>query len=109
MNIPITDPYYAVKMKVLQALYCVKDPELDINIVDLGLVYHIDINEDEGMISIQMTLSTPACPMSNMITNHVIVAVEHELDSYNAEVELVWEPRWNYDHISAEGRVALGL
>lgn len=109
MNIAITDPHYAVKMKVLHALYCVKDPELNINIVDLGLVYHINIHEDEGMISIQMTLSTPACPMSNMITNHVIVAVEHELDSYNAEVELVWEPRWNYDHISAEGRTALGL
>lgn len=109
MNVPITDPYYALKMKVLQALYCVKDPELNINIVDLGLVYHIDVNEDESLISIQMTLSTPACPMSNMITNHAIVAVEDALVNYTVKVELVWEPRWNYDHISAEGRVALGL
>lgn len=109
MNIDITDTAYSEKMKVLQALYEVKDPELNINIIDLGLVYDIHIDKTLKIAAISMTLSTPACPMGNIITNHAKVAVEDELDGYAAEVELVWEPRWSYDNISAEGRVALGL
>ncbi len=109
MNIDITDPHYAVKMKAIQALYGVKDPELNINIVDLGLVYDIHVNEALKQVSVQMTLSTRSCPMGGIITNHARVAIEDELAGYDAEVELVWEPKWNYDNISAEGRAALGL
>lgn len=109
MNIDITDPHYAIKMKALQALYGVRDPELNINIVDLGLVYHIQVDEEKKLIGVQMTLSTRSCPLGNIITNHAKVAIEDELESYQAEVELVWEPKWSYDNISAEGRTALGL
>lgn len=109
MNIAITDPHYAVKMKVIQALYGVKDPELNINIVDLGLVYDIHINEEQKKVSVEMTLSTKSCPLGGIITNHARVAIEDELDGFDAEVELVWEPKWNYDNISVEGRTALGL
>lgn len=109
MNIDITDPHYSLKMKAIQALYGVKDPELNINIVDLGLVYDIYVNEALKQVSVQMTLSTRSCPMGGIITNHARVAIEDELHGYDAEVELVWEPKWNYDNISAEGRAALGL
>ena len=109
MNIDITDPHYTVKMKAIQALYGVKDPELNINIVDLALVYDIFINEEQKKVRIEMTLSTRSCPLGGIITNHARVAIEDELEGYEAEVELVWEPKWNYDNISAEGRAALGL
>ncbi|HEY9176280.1 MAG TPA: metal-sulfur cluster assembly factor [Flavipsychrobacter sp.] len=109
MNIAITDPHYAVKIKAIQALYGVTDPELNINIVDLGLVYDIHINEELKKVSVEMTLSTKSCPLGGIITNHARVAIEDKLDDYDAEVQLVWEPKWNYDKISAEGRIALGL
>lgn len=109
MNIDITDPQYSIKLKALQALHGVHDPELNINIVDLGLVYDVKVDEQARQVTVEMTLSTRSCPLGNIITNHARVAIEDELEGYNAEVNLVWEPKWTYENISAEGRAALGL
>jgi metal-sulfur cluster biosynthetic enzyme len=109
MEIDISDPQYAAKMKILQALYHVKDPELDINIIDLGLVYSIGVNDESKVINIQMTLSTPSCPLGGMITNHARFAIEDVFPGYTVNVELTWTPLWNYDMITTEGKAALGL
>ncbi|WP_276134276.1 metal-sulfur cluster assembly factor [Polluticoccus soli] len=108
MELDITDSDYRTKAIVLEALHQVSDPELGINIVDLGLVYGIDINEAEKTITVNMTLSTPSCPLGNFITNHVAVAVESSLPDYDATAKLVWEPKWNADRISAQGKAELG-
>jgi metal-sulfur cluster biosynthetic enzyme len=106
LEIEITDEYYEGKTAALNALYQVTDPELGINIVDMGLVYSIIVNEKKVLMS--MTLSTPSCPMGNFITAHAKMAIESALPDYEIQVELVWEPRWNAELISEEGKAALG-
>ncbi len=104
----ISDPYYNQKMKIIYALYAVMDPELGINIMDMGLVYDIEFNEEAKEINIIMTLSTPACPVGGAIVDQVGIAVEKEYPDYRTDVALVWDPPWGFDHISDAGREALG-
>lgn len=82
-------------MEVLKKCY---DPEILINIVDLGLVYDVDVEGDR--VHIKMTLTTPGCPMSTMIVDNVRQKVESIDGIKNAEVELVWDPPWTPDRIS---------
>lgn len=109
MNIEIADEQYADKINILQALYNVKDPELNINIVDLGLVYDITVNNEKKLVIVEMTLSTPSCPLGNIITHYAKLAIESAMTGYEACIELVWEPRWSYNNITPEGKQALGL
>lgn len=108
MIIPITDKDYDYKMAVLTALHEVMDPELNVNIVDLGLVYDLHIDDAEKMVTVVMTLSTPACPLGGIISAHVKVAVTQVLPAYDATVNLVWDPRWNADMVSESGKRLLG-
>jgi metal-sulfur cluster biosynthetic enzyme len=105
-KIEVTDPDYALKTAVQNALYKVVDPELNINIIDLGLVYNITIKNN--VIDIIMTLSTRSCPMGGMITAHAKIAVEDVCPGYTANALLVWEPKWNSDMVTQEGKAALG-
>ena len=104
----ISDPDYQVKTRILEALYEVSDPELNINIVDLGLVYGLQLHHETREIIIEMTLSTRSCPLGGLITSHVKLAAEGALSGYTATVNLVWEPKWNADRISDAGKAALG-
>ena len=82
-------------MEVLKKCY---DPEIPINIVDLGLVYDVNVEGDRAHI--KMTLTTPDCPMAAMILDNVKQKVESIDGIKKAEVELVWEPPWTPDRIS---------
>lgn len=86
----------------------VMDPELDINIVDLGLIYEVDVKEDE--VYILMTLTTPGCPLHGIFDEMVRreVGQLEDLSETDIEVELTFEPRWNPDMVSDEGRGKLG-
>ena len=86
----------------------VMDPELDINIVDLGLIYEIDIKEDE--VFILMTLTTPGCPLHGIFDEMVRreVGKLENLAETDIEVELTFEPRWSPDMVSEEGQGKLG-
>ena len=106
-EIEISDPEYEAKMRVLNALSEVKDPELGVNIVDLGMVYNIEINDNSIILS--MTLSTPSCPMSGMIVSHTRIAIEQIVPEFDVDIRLVWTPKWSYELISDTGRVALGI
>ncbi|MCD6062435.1 MAG: metal-sulfur cluster assembly factor [Flavipsychrobacter sp.] len=108
MELNIADSDYRTKMTVLEALHQVADPELGINIVDLGLVYNVVVNEPQKEIIVEMTLSTPSCPLGNFITSHATIATENALPGYHATVNLVWEPKWSADFISAQGKAELG-
>ena len=92
---------------VLEALKEVIDPELGINVVDLGLIYGVEVKEAGGRIT--MTLTTPGCPLHESIGEAVQVALQEMLPLLgDVAVHLVWDPRWTPDRISEEGRWALG-
>ncbi len=108
MEITLNDPFAPELMKAQTALMQVVDPELYVNIIDLGLVYGVDFSED-GKITVTMTLSTPHCPLGDAITGGVCNALGKVFPDREVEVDLVWEPAWSYDNISEDGKAQLGL
>ncbi|MGX6442519.1 metal-sulfur cluster assembly factor [Neobacillus sp. K501] len=96
-----------VKEKILETLKTVYDPELNINVVDLGLIYHVEIT-DGADVSITMTLTTPGCPLHDSITSGVRYAVQGMEETRNVEVNLVWEPAWSPEKMTPEGLRLLG-
>ena len=96
------------KEQVLEALKAVIDPELLVNIIDLGLVYDVFI-EDGGKVTIQMTLTSPGCPLSMVFEELVPAAVKNVKSVTSVMIDLVWEPAWNPDMISDETKEELGI
>ncbi len=92
--------------QVLETLKQVVDPELGINLVDLGLVYGIAIDGPD--VRVKMTLTTPGCPMHDSLVKGAERAVSQIPGIASASVELVWDPPWNPNMISPEGMAALG-
>ncbi|GGE43905.1 DNA methyltransferase [Pullulanibacillus camelliae] len=91
---------------VLQALKTVIDPELGINIVDLGLIYGIDVDFDRN-VKVTMTLTTPGCPLHSSIESGVL-GVLQKLDGIGrSDVDIVWEPRWSPENMSKDAKTAL--
>jgi metal-sulfur cluster biosynthetic enzyme len=88
----------------LAALNHVYDPEIGLNVVDLGLIYQIDFDEDNKRIDASMTLTTQFCPMGESITNDVIQALDTSFPGYLVQVNLTFDPPWNADRISPEGQ-----
>ena len=92
---------------VRTALRQVKDPELDLNIIDLGLVYDVEIAE--GEVRVTMTLTSPGCPAGPMITNDVY-RVLRALDGVkDVNIDIVWEPYWTPERIDPKIRALMGL
>jgi metal-sulfur cluster biosynthetic enzyme len=92
---------------IRKALRAVKDPELNLNIVDLGLVYDIEIN-DVGDVAVRMTLTSPGCPAGPEIVGDVNQTIR-DLDGVNSvDVEIVWEPYWTPERIDPRVRAFLG-
>ncbi len=79
------------------------DPEIGINIVDLGLVYELSLSETQE-IKVTMTLTTPGCPMSNTITSNITNLLNRHLPEYPVKVDLVWFPMWEPEMITEEGQ-----
>ena len=86
----------------------VMDPEIEIDIVNLGLIYELDYDGKNG-VDIQMTLSTPACPLSDAIVASVKESIKRKYPNFEVEVSLVFEPRWHAGMITDEGKVMLGM
>ncbi|WP_033829481.1 metal-sulfur cluster assembly factor [Bacillus andreraoultii] len=95
-----------LKEQIIEALRDVLDPELGINIVDLGLVYEIDIDEDKNVV-IKMTLTTPGCPMHDSISFGVQNRLHQIEEIGNIDVQLVWEPRWDPSRMSDRAKELL--
>ncbi len=94
---------------VLEYLKEVIDPELNINIVDLGLVYDVIIDEKKGSVEVIMTLTSPGCPLSIVFEEWVPNAVKKIEGVKDVKINLVWEPAWNPDKISDEVKESLGI
>jgi metal-sulfur cluster biosynthetic enzyme len=92
---------------ILEALRTVKDPELNINVVDLGLVYTIQTQDD--LIAVEMTLTTPACPAGPEILRNAVGALETLVGAGKASVKLVMSPPWTPDKMSDAARDELGI
>ena len=92
---------------IRQALRQVKDPELDLNIIDLGLVYDVEIAE--GDVRINMTLTSPGCPAGPMITNDAYKAVRALEGVKDVNIDIVWEPYWTPERIDPKLRAMMGF
>jgi metal-sulfur cluster biosynthetic enzyme len=92
---------------ILKALRTVKDPELNVNVVDLGLVYTVQTHDDQ--IDVEMTLTSPACPAGPEILRNAVTALETIEGITKANVRLVMSPPWSPDRMSDEARDELGI
>ncbi len=95
------------KEEVLDVLKTVSDPEIGVDIVNLGLVYNLEIDGD--VVNVRMTMTTPACPVTDWILAEVQRRIEEIPGVKEANIELVWDPPWNVDMISDEAREMLNL
>ncbi|MBS1949349.1 MAG: metal-sulfur cluster assembly factor [Bacteroidetes bacterium] len=108
MIISAADQHFDQKTKAQAALYQVIDPELFVNVIDLGLIYEIEFKEN-GAIDVLMTLSTPHCPMGDAITNGVKNALEAEFPGKNVNINLTFNPPWNFAMLTPSGKEQLGV
>jgi FeS assembly SUF system protein len=97
-----------IEEKVIEALRLVYDPEIPVNVYDLGLIYGIDVAAD-NRVHVRMTLTAPGCPVAGSIMAEVEKRVENIEEVPAATVELVWDPPWTKDRMSEAALLELGL
>ncbi|MBP1040666.1 metal-sulfur cluster assembly factor [Vagococcus sp. BWB3-3] len=98
----------AIKERIVTALETVIDPELGIDIVNLGLIYEVEFASD-GFCTIKMTLTTMGCPLADVLTENIHEALKEVPEVTDSEVKLVWYPAWTTDKMSRYARIALGI
>ncbi len=109
LDAKLTPQQKAIKEKVIDALRTIYDPEIPVNIYDLGLIYKIDVDEKTSYVKVQMTLTAPACPVAGEILMQVQKKIEAVEGVPDGEVELVWEPAWSRAMMSEAAALELGL
>jgi FeS assembly SUF system protein len=105
-NVPVHSPFEA---KLIAALRSVFDPEIPVNIYDLGLIYNLKIDEPTHDIYVLMTLTTPNCPVAEDMPGQVEAAIRLVEGVGAVKVELTFEPPWDKDMLSEEAMLELGL
>ena len=98
-----------IKTRILESLEQVIDPELGIDIVNLGLIYEIRFNETNGETEIDMTLTTMGCPLADLLTDQIYDAMSDVPEVTKTDVKLVWYPAWTVEKMSRYARIALGI
>jgi FeS assembly SUF system protein len=98
----------ALMAPVLEALKTVRDPEIPVNLVELGLIYELIVKKG-GIVYVEMTLTTPACPVAASMPDEVEAAIRTVPSVTDVRVKLVWTPSWTQDLMSDEARLELGL
>jgi FeS assembly SUF system protein len=93
---------------IVEALKTIYDPEIPVNIYELGLIYDVDI-QDEGVVKVKMTLTSPGCPVAGSLPGEVQAKVAGVPGVTAADVELVWDPEWNPSMMSEAARLELGM
>lgn len=96
-----------IRENIIAEIKKVYDPEIPVNVWDLGLIYNIDIQQDK--IIIEMTFTSPTCPMMEDILSQVKTNVESVVNGKSVEMKLVWEPSWDLSRMSDEARAQLDL
>ena len=99
---------FETEVKIVEILKTVYDPEIPVNIYDLGLIYRIDVNEDAS-VNVDMTLTAPSCPAADFIVEDVQQKVESVEGVKSVNINLVFEPQWDKDMMSEEAKLELGF
>ncbi|WP_297717596.1 iron-sulfur cluster assembly protein [uncultured Porphyromonas sp.] len=95
--------------EIVKALRTVYDPEIPVNIYDLGLVYDVDVNHETGHVVVTMTLTSPNCPVVDFLITDVQMRVESVKGVKSAEVKITFDPEWHRDMMTDEAKLELGL
>lgn len=95
--------------RVIEVLRTVFDPEIPVNVYDLGLIYRIELNDDATELSVDMTLTAPNCPAADFIMEDVRQKLEGISELKKVDISLVFEPEWTKDMMSEEAQVELGF
>jgi FeS assembly SUF system protein len=111
MSVACADGVKAGGMRedVIAALRTVHDPEIPVNIYDLGLVYALEVDDGAGRVRVLMTLTAPGCPVAQTFPQTVEQAIRGVAGVRDAEVEIVWEPPWGPERMSEAVRLQLGF
>lgn len=107
-DIDIKDPHAFLKEEVRTLLLQVQDPEVGLDIINMGLVYRIDYTEATNTIMVTMTLTSHGCPMGPMITQQASEILQQYFPDRDIHIHLVWEPKWTTEMITEQGKKALG-
>lgn len=97
-----------IKEDILGRLQTVIDPELNIDIVNLGLIYNVDLQAD-GNCLIEMTLTTIGCPLTNILADMVEAALKDVPEISTVDVDFIWEPEWTIERMTRYAKMALGI
>lgn len=97
-----------IEEDIVRMLKTVYDPEIPVNVYDLGLIYGIDVGND-GHVTIKMTLTAPNCPAADFIIDDTRIKLESIEGVKNVDIDLVFEPEWNQDMMSEEAKLELGF
>lgn len=97
-----------IEEKIVQMLRTVYDPEIPVNVYDLGLIYNIDV-DDEKNVSIEMTLTAPNCPAADFIIEDIRIKIDSIEEVKSVDIKLVFEPEWDKDMMSEEAKLELGF
>lgn len=108
-NDPTQPDNSELRDRVIEALRGVFDPEIPVNIYDLGLVYGLNVDDTTGKVAIDMTLTAPGCPVAQTFPATVEDAVFSVAGVNDVHVELVWEPAWSLERMSEAARLQLGM
>jgi FeS assembly SUF system protein len=98
----------ALGERIIEVLRTVYDPEIPVNIYELGLIYKIDV-EDDNRVKVDMTLTSPGCPVAGTLPGEVEEKVRGVEGVTDAEVEVVWDPPWNPSMMTEEAQLELGI
>ena len=96
------------KEEIIECIKTVMDPEIPVNLYDLGLIYKIEI-DDNNNVKVEMTLTNPNCPVAGTMPENLGKSVEKVKGIRSIQVKLVWEPRWHKDFMSEDAKLALDI
>lgn len=98
-----------IEERVIEVLRTVYDPEIPVNIYDLGLIYRVEVNDEGTELQVDMTLTAPNCPAADFIVEDVRTKLEAIQGLTKVDVNLVFEPEWDRDMMSEEAKMELGF
>lgn len=98
-----------IEDRIVELLKTVYDPEIPVNVYDLGLIYRIELSDDLTQLDVDMTLTAPSCPMADFLVEDVRQKLESIEGLKTVNVQLVFEPEWDKDMMSEEAKLEIGL